>query len=803
MTASTAAGSCLTAKGLDISLAALQRQDPYINNIVDVASQVALYTFSSKANEWEKTDVEGTLFVYTRLASPRHGFTIMNRLSMENLTEPITKDLDFQLQDPFLLYRNARLAIHGIWFYDKTDCQRIAELMKNLTRQEQQVHSQQQLGGWVSPRALPDTTTDPRGVDILQMLTKARSEYDKGKVSSEPKEISGGGEVIHDNPHLIKPIPLKPTDRNRLLQHQDGDSKPMSLISLFGSQQQQQHAGLVPSQVTSRAAVGGVVGVPLGVGGRPAVARSLSYDDPSAQTVAVSPGGGPLLAPVGMASSPSSSVPPQHCAAIQKLMSAQGHGHHRGVPDIQPLAQSPDKHVCENGLKRGGGGGGGEGGDPLQKLFPNAHTALHPAPPPPSSSSSSVSAPCCPQQMSHPPPLMPGLIPVRPPEAMGGAHHHHHHHHHQHQHPHIHQHQHLHHQQQQQQQQHLHQQQYQHQQSHLPQPQQHHQQQQQPQQQQQQQGPPPAPPVFYSPKRPLLPTPIIHPLQVGPGVLQPSSTVGGSDGMAPPAQLSAGLLAVHMAPAGMPAAHQVNAGGMFSGAQVNAGVLAGAASGLVQTAQLGQVNVVGSTGGMLPAEQVNAGVLRLGQGAVHGSGVVSPHELLQRLQLVQQEQTQNQNPGVVACEPSRPPLAPCFRLARPVDNNTSGGGGGNTAQVCPTSNQHFQVTTTSSSSSTAVSASEGSTLLMSPSVFSLTKPPPPRNTTEPSLAHTHAHGHILGLGQPPLLPPPPPPEETRALSRSQLQATLIHLIQTDSSFLDVIYEAYVSRLAKDPGTPHY
>ena len=43
-----------------------------------------------------------------RLASPRHGFTIMNRLSMENLTEPITKDLDFQLQDPFLLYRNAR-----------------------------------------------------------------------------------------------------------------------------------------------------------------------------------------------------------------------------------------------------------------------------------------------------------------------------------------------------------------------------------------------------------------------------------------------------------------------------------------------------------------------------------------------------------------------------------------------------------------------------------------------------------------------------------------------------------------------
>lgn len=53
MTASCAGSSnSMSAKGLDISLAALQRQDPYIQNIVDVASQVALYTFNSRANEW-------------------------------------------------------------------------------------------------------------------------------------------------------------------------------------------------------------------------------------------------------------------------------------------------------------------------------------------------------------------------------------------------------------------------------------------------------------------------------------------------------------------------------------------------------------------------------------------------------------------------------------------------------------------------------------------------------------------------------------------------------------------------------
>lgn len=45
-------------KGLDISLAALQQHDPYISSIVDVASQVALYTFGHRANEWVRAGPE-------------------------------------------------------------------------------------------------------------------------------------------------------------------------------------------------------------------------------------------------------------------------------------------------------------------------------------------------------------------------------------------------------------------------------------------------------------------------------------------------------------------------------------------------------------------------------------------------------------------------------------------------------------------------------------------------------------------------------------------------------------------------
>ena len=35
-----------------MNLSALQHRDPYITDIVDAASQVALYSFSAKTNEW-------------------------------------------------------------------------------------------------------------------------------------------------------------------------------------------------------------------------------------------------------------------------------------------------------------------------------------------------------------------------------------------------------------------------------------------------------------------------------------------------------------------------------------------------------------------------------------------------------------------------------------------------------------------------------------------------------------------------------------------------------------------------------
>jgi len=119
---------------LNINLKALKKVDPYIVNIEAHSSQVALYKYNSGKGDWEKTEVEGTLFVYEREAEPQHGFTIMNRLSMDNLVEPVTKELDFQLQSPFLLYRNNVGDIYGIWFYEQAECEKVGGCIVGLVR---------------------------------------------------------------------------------------------------------------------------------------------------------------------------------------------------------------------------------------------------------------------------------------------------------------------------------------------------------------------------------------------------------------------------------------------------------------------------------------------------------------------------------------------------------------------------------------------------------------------------------------------------------------------------------------------
>jgi len=113
---------------LRMNLASLQRIDPYIAGILMSSPQVAIYKYVG--TEWEKTNIEGTLFVYERKCEPCFGFLVLNRLSTTNLIQPITKDIELQDKTPFLLYKTKE--IHGIWFYESNNCQKLFVMMNSV-----------------------------------------------------------------------------------------------------------------------------------------------------------------------------------------------------------------------------------------------------------------------------------------------------------------------------------------------------------------------------------------------------------------------------------------------------------------------------------------------------------------------------------------------------------------------------------------------------------------------------------------------------------------------------------------------
>lgn len=170
--------------GLRMNFAALKRADPYAREIIDSATHVALYTFEE--NEWEKTNIEGALFVYSRNGEPYHSLVIMNRLSTNNLIEPVSKGIELQLKEPFLLYRNAKCRIYGIWFYDKDECVRVATKLNSLIKE-----SMKQVAGagenMAQNPAYNPSTPSSAPVDIFSMLSKAQDDFNsnKGLVSNK------------------------------------------------------------------------------------------------------------------------------------------------------------------------------------------------------------------------------------------------------------------------------------------------------------------------------------------------------------------------------------------------------------------------------------------------------------------------------------------------------------------------------------------------------------------------------------------------------------------------------------------
>jgi mRNA-decapping enzyme 1B len=100
------------------NLKLLQKSDPTISDILGSATHVVLYNFSQQSQSWEKSNVEGSLFL-TSTTSNGYILVILNRNAPENYKIQLTPDFQLQNSIPYLIFKqqqDANVVIRGIWF---------------------------------------------------------------------------------------------------------------------------------------------------------------------------------------------------------------------------------------------------------------------------------------------------------------------------------------------------------------------------------------------------------------------------------------------------------------------------------------------------------------------------------------------------------------------------------------------------------------------------------------------------------------------------------------------------------------
>jgi hypothetical protein len=104
----TAPGTLRTREEINHSV--IKRYVPSLSEILEIAASAYIYTLSNTTSEWERTGIEGTLFVCELTpspitGSPRHCVVVLNRKGLENLIVFSEELQNVEISDEFLLLK--------------------------------------------------------------------------------------------------------------------------------------------------------------------------------------------------------------------------------------------------------------------------------------------------------------------------------------------------------------------------------------------------------------------------------------------------------------------------------------------------------------------------------------------------------------------------------------------------------------------------------------------------------------------------------------------------------------------------
>lgn len=117
----------------EINLSVLQRHNPLVGQIVSIAPFAVVYLFSPDSQQWEKSGIEGTLFVCMLtptihgdgVMQERYSVVVLNRKGLENFATELLSASDVEITEQYVILQvtadDGTPQIFGLWIFSEPE----------------------------------------------------------------------------------------------------------------------------------------------------------------------------------------------------------------------------------------------------------------------------------------------------------------------------------------------------------------------------------------------------------------------------------------------------------------------------------------------------------------------------------------------------------------------------------------------------------------------------------------------------------------------------------------------------------
>jgi hypothetical protein len=230
----------------ELNMAVLARHYPSITTILSIAPYAVLYTFSPSNQAWEKSGIEGTLFVcaqeHDALGAEHFSVVILNRRGLENFEAELRSSDDIEVTEEYVILKGEGEEgpiIYGLWIFAEpppsstSDCRIVnaaviqecanrAESSRALTQEAQMQREQQEWeaddqgepGGYVAEESGQEEASVPMGrqLSLRELFGKQREQDSDFSVHNH--EALGQAE---------QPVPPQQVPTPQFITHPDTD----------------------------------------------------------------------------------------------------------------------------------------------------------------------------------------------------------------------------------------------------------------------------------------------------------------------------------------------------------------------------------------------------------------------------------------------------------------------------------------------------------------------------------------------------------------------------------------------------